>query len=117
MFHCHLVLVNVLNQLERHLLILLGQELSPSIFLRLLRWIMTSTVDILLFCQGVCDLDDHVDCPSIAMLPIVGVEDVCHSSMKGKMVLIDNFVVAHLVLFVDLELCEASRSVEPVDDS
>ena len=51
------------------------------------------------------------------MLPIVGVEDVCHSSMKGKMVLIDNFVVAHLVLFVDLELCEASRSVEPVDDS
>ena len=96
---------------------LLGQELCPSIFQCLLRWLVNPTVDILLFCQGICDLDNHVECPSIAMLPIVGVEDVCHLSMKGNMVLIDNFRVAHLVLFVGLELCEASRSVKPVDDS
>ena len=65
-----------------------------------------------LLADGFIDVDHDVVCPSKSFLPAVSVEDLCHLSMQGEMMLVHQLLVAEPVFLLDLQLGKTPRSVE-----
>ena len=70
-----------------------------------------------LLADGFIDVDHDVVCPSKSFLPAVSVEDLCHLSMQGEMMLVHQLLVAEPVFLLDLQLGKTPRSVEPAADA
>ena len=70
------------------------------------------TYNVVVNIDEAISVDHDVVCPSKSFLPAVSVEDLCHLSMQGEMMLVHQLLVAEPVFPLDLQLGKTPRSVE-----